>query len=96
MIGKCDFYLPLTCFGYEKVKIHKNFDDLPNPKRGYGIIIKKDKQKIYDFLINTNWSDVAFQSTNGAYNLRFDLIYNHLVSNGFIDSNSKSQEFFSV
>jgi hypothetical protein len=86
MIGKCDFYLPLTCFGRENMKIYKEFNDLPNPKRGYGIIIKKDKVEIYNFLLNTNWADIAFKSTNGALNLRFDLIYNHLTLNGFIDN----------
>lgn len=95
MIGKCDFYLPLTCFGDDNMKIHENFDDLPNPKRGYGIVIKKDKELLSYFLKNTKWEDVAFKSTNGALNLRFDLIYNHLTKHGFIDSPSKSQDFFS-
>jgi len=97
MIGKCDFYLPSTCFGNQNMKIYKSFDNLPNPKskRGYGIVIKKDKKNLSHFLQNTKWEEVAFKSTNGALNLRFDLIYNHLVKNNFVDNPSKYKNFFS-
>jgi hypothetical protein len=84
MIGNCDFYLPITCFGKNNMKIYLNFDELPK-KMGIGVVLKKDKERIKDLFYNTNWSDVAFKSTNGAYNLRFDLIYNHLIKNNFID-----------
>lgn len=84
MIGKCDFYLPITCFGETNMKIYENFYELPK-KMGIGIILKKDKDNLNNFLYKTKWPEVAFQSTNGAYNLRFDLIYTHLINNGFID-----------
>jgi hypothetical protein len=84
MIGKCDFYLPITCFGEDNMKIYENFNNLPK-KMGIGVVLKKDKINLKNTLYNTKWSEVAFQSTNGAYNLRFDLIHTHLAENGFID-----------
>ncbi|MEI7425143.1 MAG: hypothetical protein WCK10_03430, partial [Candidatus Staskawiczbacteria bacterium] len=29
MIGKCDIYMPSTCFGKENMKCYNNFEDLP-------------------------------------------------------------------
>lgn len=70
-IGKCDFYLPSTCFGKETVRLYNNFDDLPQ-QRGYGLIVMNegDKEKIASIA----WPEIAFVSTNGAYNLRQSLI----------------------
>lgn len=69
----CDYYLSSTCFGEDNMKLYFNFNDLPQ-KKGYGIKILNYKE-ILDPIINSiKWSEVAFVSTNGAYNLRFDLI----------------------
>ena len=84
MLDKCDIYLPLTCFGQDNMRIHDNFLSLPK-KTGYGIVILKDKENIFNLLTNTDWSKVSFKSTNGAFNLRSDLIQNVLINNGFID-----------
>ncbi len=84
MIDKCDIYLPLTCFGKDNMKIYDNFESLPK-KTGYGIVILNEKEKISNLLKETDWSDVSFVSTNGAYNLRSDLINNVLITKGFID-----------
>jgi hypothetical protein len=40
MIGKCDIYIPSTCFGKENMKCYMNFEDLPG-KKGYGILFTK-------------------------------------------------------
>jgi hypothetical protein len=80
---KCDYYLPTTCFK-ENMKFYKSFDELPQ-KRGYGIVILKDNQRVSDVIEKINWQDQSFLSTNGAYNLRFDLIEDALVSDGFTD-----------
>lgn len=32
MIGKCDLYIPSTCFGKENMKCYMNFEDLPGKK----------------------------------------------------------------
>ena len=84
MLDKCDIYLPLTCFGQDNMRIHDNFLLLPK-KTGYGIVILKDKENIFNLLNNTDWSNVSFKSTNGAFNLRSDLIQNVLINNGFVD-----------
>lgn len=79
----CDLYLPATCFK-DKMKIYSSFDDLPQ-RRGYGILVLSNKNEIIDLLNTTDWVDYSFVSTNGAYNLRFDLIEKVLIDNGFID-----------
>jgi hypothetical protein len=77
----CDLYLPTTCF-QDKMKIYYNFDELPQ-KRGYGIVILKERDTIFNILSSTEWKEKSFVSTNGAYNLRFDLIEKVLISKNF-------------
>ncbi|TPE57196.1 restriction endonuclease subunit M [[Mycoplasma] falconis] len=73
MIENCDFYLPSTCF--EGMQIYDSFYKLPN-KRGYGVVILKDKNKILKVAKEIDWEKVSFKSTNGAVNLRTQLIIN--------------------
>ena len=76
---KCDFYLPSTVFGSEAMQLYPNFDALPG-RRGYGIILKSKHQLVSQIINDAPWHDVAFKSTNGAYNLRFDLITKYIAS----------------
>lgn len=69
MFDKCDVYLPSTCFGREKMRYYEGFRELPGC-RGYGIVFLKDREANMMKSRNINWSEVAFLSTNGAYNLR--------------------------
>ncbi|QNM93641.1 hypothetical protein H9M94_03545 [Mycoplasma sp. Pen4] len=73
MIDKCDFYLPSTTFS--KVKLENSFYSLPN-NRGYGILILKNKNRICEIIKKINWEEKSFKSTNGANNLRTQLIIN--------------------
>lgn len=82
MIGKCDAYLPSTTF--TGMKAYKDFYDLPH-ERGYGIVVKKEKNKIKDILFNTNWEKIAFLSTNSAFNLRKSIIESVIIKRGFSD-----------
>lgn len=69
-IEKCDFYLPSTIFGAEKMIAYNSFEDLPL-RRGYGIILEnKDLMSA----CSLPWHEIAFESTNGALNLRKSLI----------------------
>lgn len=70
-INICDYYLPSTCFGEEKMILLKNFSSLPQ-KRGYGIII--EDESLREKIENICWKNIAFSSTNGALNLRQSLI----------------------
>lgn len=81
-IGKCHVYLPSTC--YKDMKAFKKFSDLPH-KRGYGVIIHKQKRAIKKLMLNLDWSKIAFQSTNSALNLRKSLIQQPLIENGYHD-----------
>ena len=69
----CDYYLPSTCFGEDCMKIYDDFEELPH-RRGYGIVAINHQNNIQDIMNEINWSEVAFPSTNGAFNLRFDII----------------------
>lgn len=70
-LNKCDMYLPSTCFGADKMKVYSSFEYLPG-RKGYGVIFT-DKILV-DKAMNTDWTSVAFLSTNSAYNLRRSLI----------------------
>jgi hypothetical protein len=82
MIGKCDVYLPSTTF--TGMKAYKSFYDLPH-ERGYGVVIKNNKQEIKKILINTDWGKSAFLSTNSALNLRMSIIRNVITRAGYFD-----------
>jgi len=74
MIGKCDIYIPSTCFGKENMKCYNNFEDLPG-KKGYGIVFTTDKKNMVNKMLSIEWNKIAFLSTNSAYNLRSSQIY---------------------
>jgi hypothetical protein len=67
----CDYYLPSTCFSEMEVK--SNFEELPH-RRGYGIVSLIDKKIMDSVMGSIDWEKSSFKSTNGALNLRFDLI----------------------
>ena len=77
MIGKCDIYLPSTCFGKNNMRVYSKFEDLPGQK-GYGIVFKGSRKELIKFSNSLDWSDIAFLSTNSALNLRTSNIYNAL------------------
>ena len=74
MIGKCDVYLPSTCFGKENMKCYNSFNDLPG-KKGYGIVFYTNKEEMLQKFLSIDWKNIAFLSTNSAYNLRSSQIY---------------------
>lgn len=75
MIGKCDVYIPSTCFGKENMRCYEKFEDLPG-KKGYGVVFYgEEKHKNLDKMRETDWTQVAFLSTNSAYNLRSSQIH---------------------
>ena len=78
MLAKCDIYLPSTCFGKETMKLYSTFKDLPNMK-GYGVVFLNDKNTMIEKSKKINWGDIAFLSTNSAYNLRTSLILDALT-----------------
>tara|TARA_R110000803_G_scaffold22940_1_gene56613 strand:- start:393 stop:1427 length:1035 start_codon:yes stop_codon:yes gene_type:complete len=73
MLYNCDIYISSTCFGKDNMKYYDCFDKLPN-KKGYGIIFFKDKKENIQKFKNINWCEVAFLSTNSAYNIRLSHI----------------------
>jgi len=78
MIGECDVYIPSTCFGKDNMKCYDNFEKLPG-RKGYGVVFNNDKENMMKKMLETNWSEIAFLSTNSAYNLRSSQIYTTLL-----------------
>lgn len=69
MFYKCHAYLPSTCFGKDNMRYYSSFDELPK-RRGYGIVFQKDIEKNINKCKKLHWDNIAFLSTNSAYNLR--------------------------
>ena len=84
MLNKCDIYLPSTTFS--EVRVFDNFNKLPH-KRGYGVVIRKNKIDIKKLLIGNDWNKTAFRSTNSALNLRTSLIESVVIKGGYYDKN---------
>lgn len=87
MLYKCDLYLPSTCFnskGKLQMKIYYDFESLPH-RRGYGIVILRQKDSIKRVLESINWEKISFLGTNSSLNLRTSLIENALIDKGFCD-----------
>lgn len=82
MIGRCDVYLPSTC--YAGMRAYESFAELPNA-RGYGVAILQNKREIRELLMRHEWRQTAFPSTNSALNLRSGLIRRVVVEGGFCD-----------
>ena len=82
MLYKCDVYLPSTC--YDGMHAYSDFEDLPH-RRGYGIVIHRNKRKIKSLLMKHDWTKTAFPSTNSAVNLRSSLIAAVVTQAGFKD-----------
>jgi len=74
MIGKCDIYLPSTCFGKENMKLYDSFEALPG-KKGYGVVFFHDKEAMIAKAKKVDWSTASFLSTNSAYNLRTSIVF---------------------
>ncbi len=69
-ILSCKLFMPDSSF--KKLFISDNFEDIP--RKGYGIEILKDHDKIYKILKKIDWQEKSFLSTNSANCLRKDLI----------------------
>ncbi len=87
MLYKCDLYLPSTCFhssGKPQMKIYEDFESLPH-RRGYGIVILRDKMRVREALKSIDWVKISFLGTNSSLNLRTSLIEEALIDKGFYD-----------
>jgi len=77
MFNKCHIYIPSTCYGKDNMKYYDNFNKLPN-KKGYGIIFNNNKEENIEKFKKIKWNDIAFLSTNSAYNIRTSQIIEQL------------------
>ena len=78
MFYECDIYIPSTCFGKDNMTYYTTFDKLPR-RRGYGVVFNQNKKTNIQKFKNIVWSDVAFLSTNSAYNIRTSQITEQFV-----------------
>jgi hypothetical protein len=84
MIGNCDFYLASSSYEKNKMTLYNSFEELPN-RRGYGIKVLKDHDRIFNIIKNIDWSSKSFLATNSSYNIRTSIITNTLVENGVLN-----------
>jgi len=84
LIGKCDVYIPRSFWKSADAKASLCFNDIPY-KDGYGLIAKKNKKRLVDFVMRFDWGGVAHTSTNGSKSLRKDIIKEQLIKHGFAD-----------
>ena len=64
-LNACDYYLPSTCFGKDKMKLYSNFEELPQ-RRGNGIVVLSNKDRMSSIIEKVDWVEASFVSTNGA------------------------------
>ena len=64
----CSYFVPGSDYG--SLKMVRTFTELSRP--GYGILIHDDR--IRDVIEGIDYDEIAFRSTNGAMNLRTDII----------------------
>jgi len=83
LIGRCDLYLPSTCFS--GMRAYEDYYDIPSRRGGYGVVILRNRREIKRLLMNHDWGRTAFSSTNSALNLRRSLIEDVVVKGGFRD-----------
>jgi hypothetical protein len=63
------------------MKCYDKFEDLPE-RRGYGIVFHKNQnENVNKSKKEIDWVNVAFLSTNSAYNLRTSLILDQFIAN---------------
>ena len=80
-IGRYDFYVSSSFFG-DSLKIVYDFEDVKY-KSGYGIIIKKSKDKILSKIKNIEWNEYGSLATNSVKHIRRHHIENCLFDLGF-------------
>ena len=66
------------------MKIYDDFESLPH-RRGYGIVILQDRERVREALKSIDWVNVSFLGTNSSLNLRTSLIEEALIKKGFCD-----------
>ena len=76
--GKCDIYIPSTCYGKENMKYYESFETLPN-RRGYGVLFNNNKEEYIKIFKNIEWDKIAYLSTNSSYNLRTSTIFLEII-----------------
>lgn len=82
---KADFFLQRTFFN-EPPKLVKTFDEVKYVC-GYGIIIKKEREKILQVLNNTDWRKLNNLASHNAKHISMEHIRKALINAGFIDNN---------
>lgn len=78
MLNNCDYYIASSSFEKEKIKLYDSFEELPN-RRGYGIKIKKDYERVSKIIENIDWPSKSFISTNSSYNIRTSKIVDAII-----------------
>ena len=95
MFDKCDIYLPSTCFGKKNMRWFPTFNDLPR-RRGYGVVFHKEKERNVKKFKALDWGEVAFLSTNSAYNVRRSQIAGQFANEEEEDESSDEEIVYEI
>lgn len=87
-LNRCDVYLPSTTF--KPMQAFEHFAELPH-RRGYGVVLYKQKDELKQLLKTHDWNKTAFPSTNSALNLRKSLIEQVIIAQGYVDEKNHVQ-----
>jgi hypothetical protein len=88
-MDKADFFLQRTFFN-EPPKLVKSFSEVKYVC-GYGIIIKKDKERVLKVLNNTDWRNFNNLASHNAKHISMEHIRKALLNAGFIDYEGEKQ-----
>lgn len=83
-LHEADFFLQRTFFN-EPPKLVKTFDKVKYVC-GYGIVIKKDKEKVLDILNNTDWREFNNLASHNAKHISMEHIRKALITAGLVDN----------
>ena len=88
-LHEADFFLQRT-FYTQPPKLVKSFDKVKYVC-GYGIVIKKERDKVLKVLKNADWSLLSNLASHNCRHISMEHIRKALINAGFIDSNIKVQ-----
>ncbi|MBI2630271.1 hypothetical protein HYW76_04150 [Candidatus Pacearchaeota archaeon] len=81
---RADFFLQRSFFN-EPPKLVKNFNEVKYVC-GYGIIIKKDKEKVLEILNNTDWKKLNNLAVHNVKHISMEHIRKALIRAGLVDN----------
>ena len=88
-LHEADFFLQRT-FYTNPPQLVKNFDEVKYVC-GYGIIIRKEKEKVLNILQNADWTRYSNLASHNCRHISMEHIRKALITEGFVDKEARSR-----